>query len=285
MLPKTVNKRVRDLEFQLGCAIFERHKRRVVPTRSGRVFLRHIAQLLQDFHTLVEAVRRMADGKAGQIAIGYHGSVAHGDLHRLLFDANPVYPDIHHLPVELSHDRLFEALASGRVDLAIVRGNPGDYHGLSAPLWNERIILCLPEAHPLADRTLLQWPDLVGETFLVSGYDPSDAIRKLLEDRFAPFEVSPLIAVHDISTSAVIHMVRAGHGICLCLESMMVDHYAGTTFRELSGAAGPEYVTSFACWQDDNPNPALKRLLIRLRRQYAGATSIESTITYSGGKS
>lgn len=225
MLPKNVNKRVRDLEFQLGCAVFERHKRRLVPTRSGRVFLRRISQLLQDFHTQVEAARRIADGKAGQIAIGYHGSLAHGELHHLLFAPDALHPDIHHLPIELSHDRLFESLASGRIDLAIVRGNPADFHGLNAPLWHERIILCLPETHPLADRTLLQWPDLAGETFLVSGYDPSDAIRQLLEDRFAPLEVLPRIVIHDIGTSAVIQMVRAGHGVCLCLESRLGDHH------------------------------------------------------------
>ncbi|KEZ19457.1 LysR:LysR substrate-binding regulatory protein [Sphingobium yanoikuyae] len=278
MLPKTVNKRVRDLEFQLGCAIFERHKRRLVPTRSGRVFLRRISQLLQDFHTLVEAVRRIADGKAGQIAIGYHGSVAHGDLHHLLFQPDPLHPDIHHLPIELSHDRLFESLASGRIDLAIVRGSPADFHGLNAPLWNERIILCLPETHKLADCSLLQWPDLAGETFLVSGYGPIDAIRQLLEDRLAPLEVSPRMVIHDIGTSAIIQMVRAGHGVCLCLEPMMVDHYAGTVFRELSGATGPEYVTNFACWHADSPNPALKRLLIRLRRQYGGKVNIDPCV-------
>lgn len=285
MLPKTVNKRVRDLEFQLGCPVFERQRRRLVPTPAGRVFLRHTAEILQDFHQLVGAVRRIADGKAGQIAIGYHGSVANGDLHRLLFAADPAYPDIQHLPVELSHDRLFETLASGRIDLAIVRGNPANFQGLSAPLWTERIILCLPVKHPLASRPLLQWPDLIGETFLVSGYDPSDAIRELLEDRFAPLQISPPIVIHDISTRGVINMVGAGRGICLCLDSMLGDQYAGTVFHELTGAIGPEYVTSFACWLDDNPNPALKRLLARLHRQYAGAMKIESSITYPGGKS
>lgn len=276
MLPKTVNKRLRDLEFQLGCQIVERHKRRLVPTRAGRVFLRRIAQLLQDFHTLVEAVRRIADGKVGQIAIGYHGPVSHGNLQRLLFDPDPTYPDIQHLPVELTHDGLFEGLASGRVDIAIVRGNPGDFSGLSMPLWSERIILCLPADHPLAERPLLQWADLAGETFLVSGYDPSKAISDLLTDRFMPFDVSPLVAIHDVSTSSVINMVGAGRGVCLCLETMMADRYARTVFRELSGAAGPEYVTSFACWHDDGANPALKRLLTRLKREYRGTMDFAS---------
>lgn len=273
MLPSTVNKRIRGLEFQLGCAVFERQRKRLVPTLAGRVFLRHSGRILRDFHTMVEAVRRIADGKAGHIAIGFHGSAIQNDLYSLLFDAGPFAPHVQRRPVELAHDHLFEALATRQIDVALVRGQPRAFVGEIAPLWRERLIVCLPDAHPLALAPTLEWRDLASETFLVSGHDPSDAIRSMLEDRFAPLGVAARILVHDIGLTGLLRLVGKGHGICLCLDSILGDHYAGTVFRELSGAAGPEYVTSFACWHDDDPHPALDRFLRQLLRRYRSAGS------------
>src|SRR5690606_41971410 len=40
MKATTVNRRIRDLEFQLGTRLFERQKRRLVPTAAGLMLLR-----------------------------------------------------------------------------------------------------------------------------------------------------------------------------------------------------------------------------------------------------
>lgn len=268
MKTSTVRRRIRDLELQLGSKIFERNRRRFIPTSSGKVFLRRTAELLHNFHMLVEAVRRTSDGKAGQIAIGYHGPVAHGALHDLLFETDALLPDLRRIPIELCHDRLIDALAAGKIDLAIVRGHPGPLRERAAPLWSERILVVLPQTHPLLDKPMLHWADLVGETFLVSCADASKAIRQLIIDRLTPHGAAPQILIHEVSSSAIMHMVGAGHGVSLALESVLGDHYAGADYRELSGATGPEYVTSFACWRDDNPNPAFARFLRRLFRRY-----------------
>ena len=276
MKATTVNRRIRDLEFQLGTRLFERQKRRLVPTAAGLMFLRRGAEILASFHTLVEGIRRMSDGRAGQIVIGYHGAIAHGELYEILFHPDPGYPDIRHVPVELTHDRMCEALLGGAIDIAIVRGNPVELAHKATPLWNERILVILPEDHPLAARSLLQWPDLVEETFLISGYDPSEAILKLLEDRFAPLGVRASAQVHYVSPPAIMQMVGARRGICLCLDSMLAHRFAGTALLELSGPTGPEYVTSFACWREDNPNPALATFLKALLRRYPSRNGHET---------
>lgn len=277
MKASTVNRRIRDLEFQLGTQIFERQKRRLVPTPSGLVFLRRSAEILESFHTLVEGVRRMADGRAGQIVIGYHGGIAHGELYEILFNSDHGYPDISHVPVELTHDRLFDALAGGAIDMAIVRGNPVTLSHKTAPLWSERILVVLPESHQLSTRPFLQWSDLVDETFLISGYDPSEAIRELLEERFTPVGMVPSVEVHTIGIPTIMHMVGVGRGVCLCLDSILAHRFVGTVFRELSGPTGPEYVTSFACWREDNPNPALPPFLRALLRRYPAGEAYETT--------
>lgn len=273
MKASTVNRRIRDLEFQLGTPVFERQKRRLVPTPPGLLFLRRSGEILESFYTVVEGIRRIADGRAGQIVIGYHGAIAPSELYDAIFQSESRCPDIRHVPVELTHDRLLDALAGGAIDAAVVRGSPATLPHKAAPLWTERILVVLPAAHPLAPRPFLQWSDLSEETFLISGYDPSDAIRELLEERFAPTGLKPKVEVHRIGTPAIMHMVGAGRGVCLCLHSILAHSFAGAVFREVSGPAGPEYVTSFICWREDNPNPAFLPYLKSLLRRYPGTTN------------
>lgn len=270
---KSAARRLRELEFQLGTPLFERRGPRLVPTCAGGVFLRRSTEILANFHMLVEAVRRMADGKAGEVAIGYHGPVAHGALRELLLESHDLLPETTRVPVELSHDRMADALASSKIDIAILRGQPDDFPGRSMALWTERIVIVLPADHPLLAKNILHWPDLAGETFLVSRHDPCGAIRRLLADRLAPYGAEPDISVQDVSATALLHMVGTGHGICLSLESVLGDHYAGAEYRDLFAVGGPEYVTTYACWREDNRNPALARFLGALQRRYAMASS------------
>lgn len=268
MKASTVNRRIRDLEFQLGTPVFERQKRRLAPTPSGLLFLRRSGEILQSFHTLVEGVRRVADGRAGQIAIGYHGAVGPDELYDIIFKSESCCPDIRHVPMELAHDRLFDALAGGAIDAAIVRGNPATLPYNVAPLWTERLVVVLSQRHELSPRPYLQWSELVDQTFLISAYDPSEAIRGLLEERFAHAGMTPNVEVHQIGMPAIMHMVGAGRGICLCLDSISAHSFPGTVVRELSGSAGSEYVTSYVCWREDNPNPAFPPFLRSILRRY-----------------
>ncbi|MEO7468799.1 MAG: LysR family transcriptional regulator [Sphingobium limneticum] len=266
MKTSTISRRVRDLEFQLGGPIFERQKRRLVPTPSGRVFLRRSGEILTSFHALVEAVRNFTDGKAGQVTIGYYGSIAQPVLQKLLFDPETFQPDVSRVPVELPHDRMNEALAAGRIDLAIFRGKAEDISGQVLPLCTERLFVALAADHRLAERMILQWSDVADETFLLSGHHPSHAIRQLLVERL-PNGKEPHVIVHDISAAAIMHMVADGRGISPCLESMLNEHHPGMVFRELRDATSPELVTLFAGWREDSINPALSRFMNTLMNQ------------------
>lgn len=131
-------------------------------------------------------------------------------------------------------------------------------------MWNERFVLCLPESHRLAGRAVLQWVDLLKETFLISAFDASEAMRDVLNERFAPFGVSPRVAVHEIGPAAIIQMVGVGKGVSLCLDSLSRKNDAGAVFRELNSTPGTEGLTINACWHTDHANPALDILLKRL---------------------
>lgn len=267
--PDIVSRRLRDLEFLLATRIFDRHRTgKLIPTRAGKRFLDQSQRILTEFHCLVDSVRQIGEGKAGKIAIGYYGSLAQGALHDLLFKTDPWFHPIHLRPVELPHDAIGIALVNGYIDVAFAiawgHGDAPPVEVRRRPMWIERIMAVLPEHHPLASRAALTWQDLADEMFLISLRDPVAAIGQLLTENLAPLHHTPKMHVHDVGPANIIHMVAAGQGIGLSLETMLSKQPSGTVHREISGDAGAQAVTVFACWREDNPNPALERFLKRL---------------------
>ena len=58
-------------------------------------------------------------------------------------------------------------------------------------LWSERIVVALPEDHPLADGETVYWTDLKGETLLISRHDPGPEIQDLLLTKLVSPEDRP----------------------------------------------------------------------------------------------
>src|SRR5258707_11818608 len=58
------------LEHALGVTLFERTKRRVIPTRAGEELLARVGDLLRQADDLAEAATRLADPFAGTLRLG-----------------------------------------------------------------------------------------------------------------------------------------------------------------------------------------------------------------------
>lgn len=264
MKPTTVNRRIRDLEFLLGAAIFERNKRRAVPTRTGSIVLRHAGQLLASFQNMIEGVRRISDGKAGQIAIGFSGPIFNGPFYDLIFSPPGTHPDIEILPVELKVQHLQHALSMGIIDVALFRGELEQFQGSSYVLGQDPVLACLPVNHPLAGRPHLDWTDIAKEPLVLSRGGASGALETLARQKLGTCNPAALLVAHDIGDDAVVELCKAGHGIALCLGSTIPQDVAGCVSRQIVSQCCPEQLPMIAYLRNDGEPAALERLFRKL---------------------
>ena len=75
---------------------------------------------------------------------------------------------------------LLADLRSGTIDTAVVTGEPDTEVGRSMALWSERMLIALPETHPLVAKDVLTWADLKRERFVLSMRDPGPEIEAIL---------------------------------------------------------------------------------------------------------
>jgi DNA-binding transcriptional LysR family regulator len=162
---------VRQLEERIGIIVFERSSGGVRTTHAGHDFLRTARSILEQMDTLMATAHSVGRGEAGRLAIGFYTSFSAGNLRATLIDFAQRFPQIEVGMIEGSRTHLTTALRNGAIDVAIVTGEKPLLDGRFMSLWSERVLVALPEGHPLANDETIYWTDLKSETFLISQHD------------------------------------------------------------------------------------------------------------------
>lgn len=268
-----LSRRVRHLEEQLGTPLFERTNAGVKATSAGRDFVDGVRGLLKELQTLVESAKSVGRGEAGRLTIGFYGSLSAGNLRANLVEYGRHYPNVAVNAVENSRSRLFAGIQSGTVDIAIVSGEPGSDGDRSMPLWSERIVIALPEDHPLAANEIVNWTDLKRERFLISERDPGPEIRSIILAKLSSPGALPNVVGHDVSPDNIRNLVGAGFGVSLIYEAGMGTKYAGVVYREAGDGNGSSRIGYRAYWRHGNENPALRNFIRLLEQRYPRAAN------------
>ncbi|MBV8584951.1 MAG: LysR family transcriptional regulator, partial [Verrucomicrobia bacterium] len=66
-----LSRQIRDLEAELGCALFDRQARAITLTAAGEALLLEARKVIVETEGLKEATKRASNGQAGSISIGY----------------------------------------------------------------------------------------------------------------------------------------------------------------------------------------------------------------------
>src|ERR1700733_15340968 len=71
-----LGQQIRDLETELGVALFDRYPRKIVLNSTGEVFLADAREILVRAAQAVDNVRRYDQGESGHLAVGFTSSAS-----------------------------------------------------------------------------------------------------------------------------------------------------------------------------------------------------------------
>jgi DNA-binding transcriptional LysR family regulator len=270
----TLSRRIHELEDELGVLLFSRYSGGVRPTTAGTDFLKRAERITEEVRAMVALAKAESRGEAGGLRIGFYTSLSAGHLRACLLDYAGHYPEVKVSAVEGCRAHLFAELEGGALDIAIVSGEFELRATLVLPLWSERIMVALPEKHPLAAHEVVYWTDLKGERFLLSCRDPGPEIQDLLMARLAAPGDRPWVVSHDVSRENILSMVGTGHGVSLLYEASTGASYAGVVYREAREGNGPSRIGQSAYWREDNKNPALAHFVKLLKERYPSPDTV-----------
>lgn len=222
-----VSRRIQRLEAVMKVSLLQRTSRQVTLTDAGTVFLDSARRLLHSTEVAVIQARRVAEGAAGRLSIGFVDSVAFRLLTPLLRELSARAPD---LAVELrelsTEEQLIELDAN--VDVAIVREvreRELIAEGLYARhLLREPLLLAVAREHRFAGRGSIDLIEAAEEPFVIFPRPQVPRLHDHLLEVCDRAGFTPMITAHAAQYPTMLAMVAVGRGVALvpaCVKAVL----------------------------------------------------------------
>jgi len=181
--PSAINRRIADLEAELGTALFERLAQGMRPTAAGELLLAHIRTREADLERVRSQIEELRGLRRGAVGLAASQAVAHRLVGAAVARFRAQTPLVQFRITVCDHAAAMAMLAAYEVDLVLVVGPPRSSALLALTTVEQPLVAVLPADHPLAARATIRLRDLAGETLVLP--DRSLAGRRLLEEAFA----------------------------------------------------------------------------------------------------
>ncbi|KAK0341392.1 hypothetical protein LTR94_026554, partial [Friedmanniomyces endolithicus] len=171
-----LSQQIKDLEAEVGTALFHRIPRGAELTAAGEAFLEAVRSMPGQARDAAEAARRTARGEIGSLRIGFTGSgVFNALVPRIIRDYRRVAPGVELTLEETNSNGLVAALHAGTMDVAFLRPGSVSEEGLRfRTVAQEPMVAAVPASHPLAqvssrgERAPIRLTDLQNDAFILT---------------------------------------------------------------------------------------------------------------------
>ena len=212
-----LSRQIRDLEDELGIALFEHRAKAVRLTEVGRVFLTEACAALRRVDEAVQMAKAVAGGQRGEIHIGFAPSLTVEILPGALRHFQEATPDVRVHLHDLSTQEMLRGLRDAQLHVALMIQAPAKV--MNGIIFEElrRYPVCIAAhpAHPLARRRTVELRRVAAERLIAYTLADYPEYHAWLAHLFAGSERPPRISEEHDSSTSLIAAVEAGRGIAL----------------------------------------------------------------------
>lgn len=262
-----LSQQIRALEAELGVQLLERNRRSVSLTAAGAVYLHEAREILAAVEHATETARSVARGESGRLAVGFVGSAMHGALPDVLRAHRRAYPKVALALRELPTAGQLEALASGRIDVGVLRPPVLEPALAFETIHTEPFVVALPADHPLAAEDEVALVALLDEPFVLLARREAPGLHLSLNEAMFAAGGIPRVVQEAREMQTVVGLVAAGLGVSLVPASVGADAHHGVAYRPVAGE--PPVVELALAWKPDALTPVVEAFLATARAQMA----------------
>jgi DNA-binding transcriptional LysR family regulator len=256
MTQPPLSRQIQVLERILGVELFNRTSRRVSLTPAGETFLHQAKRIVRLSESAALAARRVWNGEAGRISIGFTAVSGYDLVPRIVKRAAEKLPGLELQLNELVSSDQYEGLHTGMIDLALVRPPVDRILFDSQRLLADSLVAALPEGDRRQNLDALRPADFDGQPLVMYSQRGAGYFHQLLAGLFERAEVAPLYVQYVTQIHSVLGLVGAGLAPAIVPQSAMLLNPRGVTFRPF--LCEPETpVELHMAWVRNSDNAAL----------------------------
>ena len=234
-----LSQQIKDLETEVGAALFHRVPHGAELTPAGEAFLQSVRGIPAQAEQALRAAQRGARGELGALRVGMTSS---GTFHPLVPAAirsfRRAYPAVDLTLEESNTARLTAALLEGEFDAAFLRWGTGGIDGLQFRLLSEEpMVAVLPVHHPAAASAAIELRRLRGDSFVMTPRAVNATLFDTVVSACRKAGFDPVLGQPAPQMSSVVTLVAAELGVSLVPASMAQLQVNGVVYRPIEGKA------------------------------------------------
>lgn len=265
-----ISRQIRDLEDEIGFALFERRAKSLKLTDAGKSFLDEARAVLQRADEAVKTARAIATGERGELHVGYAPSPTSRILPPALRAFQAEAPNVRVKLHDCSTEEMIAGLREGRLQIAfLVRPITGMLRGVQfEEIMRDPIFLAVATNHPLAGRRTVTLAEVAKEPLAVYSRAEYPEAHEELKAMFARIQIKPRIAEEHDGVTSLIAGVESGVGVALVPESILCIGGARLKLVRITPALEPLVIG--AAWSKGARAPAAERFFKCAKQVAAG---------------
>ncbi len=254
-----LSQQIRQLETELGFDLFHRTKRKVELSEAGKAFLTEVQQIFRQLEQAIFLGRQTSRGEIGQLVIGFVSSAAYNILPDILRNFRNHVSGVNLELHELTTDEQLRWFQLGRIDVGFVRPPVDENTYKSKIVFQESLIIALPQNHPLANQDKVSLQSLKNESFILFPRFLAPGLYDLIISFCQQVGFSPKVAQEAIQMQTIVSLVAAEIGVAIVPESLQNLQRTGVAYK--SFVEETALVSIAMIWRKDDVSVVLGRFL------------------------
>lgn len=210
-----LSRQIKELESELGVTLFDRNRRRVILSPSGKHLYIKTISLFKQLEETKRELKRIENMEVGSIRIGYVATAMHSILPEFLLKLKNGNPRLQLSISEMTTNDQLDGIRNGSLEFGFVRCPVNDNSVSQKIVFKESFTLIFPANHPLAKKKLTNLSILRNEPFVFfpRHYNPGYYDKTISLCYRAGF--TPNIQYEGVGSYTLLQMVASGLGITI----------------------------------------------------------------------
>ena len=259
-----LSRQIKQMEEELGFALFERSNKRVTLTKAGKYLKDEVEHIIKNLEDTFDHAQLIHEGMEGQISFGYVGSAMQNVIPELILRIREDYPNIHYSLREMENPEQIDALLLNDVDLAFVRLEKVPKGLDIRPVFEDTFSLVLPENYELEHINLENLVQFKNEDFILFDQSYSPAYYEQVMQIFKQSGFQPNISHNTVHASTIFRLVENNLGLSIVPSSLKLGYNMKVKFIELDKISQRTILS--VAWNTANRNPILGKILSKVPR-------------------
>ncbi|SFE11512.1 DNA-binding transcriptional regulator, LysR family [Lentibacillus persicus] len=210
----SLSKTIKNLEAEVGAALFDRGAYQLELTDAGEAFLNNAKKVLDSFDNLTSELEDVIDLKKGEIKIGIPPIIGAAFFAALISRYKEAYPSIDLLLTEVGSNTIREGISEGDLDIGLICNLPAKRDNLETiSLLKDPLMLMVHKDNPLSEKDEIDFSRLENEPLILYRHDFS--LHDRIMEACAYYGFDPKVVCESSQKDFMIEMTGAKLGSTL----------------------------------------------------------------------